>query len=137
MFPSSIGSFRPGTVCCHLFLHLFGIEPKPELLSKSENEALEVHNISIKPYSCCRKFHSLIDALDDVTDGFTVDPSAIEKITVHSPQTAIVSHQMKRPDSVMAAQYSMPYIVGATHAYGPTRYDAFGVELRLNRAGSG
>ena len=108
------------------FLHLFGIEPKPELLSKSENEALEVHNISIKPYSCCRKFHSLIDALDDVTDGFTVDPSAIEKITVHSPQTAIVSHQMRRPDSVMAAQYSMPYIVGATLAYGPTRYDAFG-----------
>ena len=25
----------------------------------------------------------------------------------------------------MAAQYSMPYIVGATLAYGPTRYDAY------------
>ena len=33
---------------------------------------------------------------------------------------------MARPDSVMAAQYSMPYIVGATMAYGPRRYDAFG-----------
>ena len=107
------------------FLHLFGLEPKPDLLAKSGNEALEVHNISIKPYSCCRKFHSLIDALGDVTDGFTLDPSAIDKITVHSPETAIVSHQMTRPDSVMAAQYSMPYIVGATLAYGPSRFDAF------------
>ena len=26
----------------------------------------------------------------------------------------------------MAAQYSMPYIVGATLAYGPTRFDAYG-----------
>lgn len=108
------------------FLHLFGLEAKPELLAKGDDDALEVHNISIKPYSCCRKFHSLIDALDNATEGFSVDPSAIDKITVHSPETAIVSHQMKRPDSVMAAQYSMPYIVGATLAYGPTRYDAFG-----------
>lgn len=108
------------------FLHLFGIETKPELLSKSPDDAFEVHNISIKPYSCCRKFHSLIDALGDVTDGYALDPASIDRITVHSPQTAIVSHQMKRPDSVMAAQYSMPYIVGATLAYGPKRFDAFG-----------
>jgi 2-methylcitrate dehydratase PrpD len=33
---------------------------------------------------------------------------------------------MKRPNSVMAAQYSMPYIVGATLAYGAQRYDAYG-----------
>ena len=109
------------------FFHLFGLDPKPELLRKNANEAYEVHNISIKPYSCCRKFHSLIDALDDATDGFTLDPEAIDRITVRSPETAIGQHQMKRPDSVMAAQYSMPYIVGATLAYGPTRYDAFDV----------
>ena len=109
------------------FFHLFGLDPKPELLRKNANEAYEAHNISIKPYSCCRKFHSLIDALDDATDGFTLDPEAIDRITVRSPETAIGQHQMKRPDSVMAAQYSMPYIVGAPLAYGPPRYDAFDV----------
>ena len=108
------------------FLHLFGIEPQPERLRKSGNETFEIHNISIKPYSCCRKFHSLIDALGEATDGFELDASTIDHITVHSPETAIGSHQMKRPDSVMAAQYSMPYIVGATLAYGPTRFDAYG-----------
>tara|TARA_B100000519_G_scaffold77524_1_gene66921 strand:+ start:107 stop:1633 length:1527 start_codon:yes stop_codon:yes gene_type:complete len=110
------------------FFHLFGLDPKPELLSKSANEAYEVHNISIKPYSCCRKFHSLIDALSDATDGFTLDLDTIDRITVKSPETAIGQHQMRRPDSVMAAQYSMPYIVGATLAYGPTRYDAFDLD---------
>ncbi len=108
------------------FLHLFGIDPEPERLRKGRNEAFEIHNISIKPYSCCRKFHSLIDALSEATNGFELDAATIDRITVHSPETAIVSHQMKRPDSVMAAQYSMPYIVGATLAYGPTRYDAYG-----------
>ena len=108
------------------FLHLFGIEPQPERLRKSGNETFEIHNISIKPYSCCRKFHSLIDALGEATNGFKLDASTIDRITVHSPKTAIGSHQMKRPDSVMAAQYSMPYIVGATLAYGPTRFDAYG-----------
>ncbi len=110
------------------FFHLFGIDPKPEMLHKSTNETYEVHNISIKPYACCRKFHSLIDALGDATDGFSIDPQAIDKITVKSPETAIGQHQMRRPDSVMAAQYSMPYIVGATLAYGPTRYDAFDID---------
>jgi len=32
---------------------------------------------------------------------------------------------MRRPTSVMAAQYSMPFIVGATLAYGPHRFDAY------------
>ncbi|MEL0019258.1 MAG: MmgE/PrpD family protein, partial [Rickettsiales bacterium] len=110
------------------FLHLFGIDTRPELLRKESDAAFEVHNISIKPYSCCRKFHSLIDALDSATDGFSLDATSIDRITVHSPETAVVSHQMKRPDSVMAAQYSMPYITAATLAYGPKKYGAYEAE---------
>lgn len=110
----------------HGFLNLIGEDADPSLLAKAPGEPFEIHNISLKPYSCCRKFHSLIDALDEATGGFTVDADAIDTITVHSPKTAIGSHLMRRPDSVMAAQYSMPYIVGATLAYGPRRYDAYG-----------
>ncbi len=108
------------------FFKLFGVDPDPSLLSKPKDAPLEIHNISLKPYSCCRKFHSLIDALEQATDGFSVDIGEIDSITVRAPNTAIGSHMMRRPDSVMAAQYSMPYIVGATLAYGPQRYDAYG-----------
>ena len=108
------------------FFKVFGKEPDPSRLRKDADAPFEIHNISVKPYSCCRKFHSLIDALEEATNGFRIDANSIAKIMVHSPETAIAGHQMTRPDSVMAAQYSMPYIVGATMAYGPRRYDAFG-----------
>ena len=108
------------------FFKLFGVDADPSLLTKAADAPFEIHDISMKPYSCCRKFHSLIDALEQVTDGFSIPVEEIEGITVWAPNTAIESHMMRRPDSVMAAQYSMPYIVGATLAYGPRRYDAYG-----------
>jgi 2-methylcitrate dehydratase PrpD len=107
------------------FLAVYGRNPDKAKLMKAQGMPYEIHNISVKPYSCCRKFHSLIDALDQATEGFSIDAGNIARIHVHSPQMAITGHQMTRPDSVMAAQYSMPYIVGATMAYGPDRYDAF------------
>lgn len=110
------------------FFKLFGVDADSTLLKKPADAALEIHNISLKPYSCCRKFHSLIDALEQATDGFNIPVGEIEGIRVRAPNTAIGSHMMRRPDSVMAAQYSMPYIVGATLAYGPRRYDAYGTE---------
>ena len=110
------------------FFKVFGANPDPSRLQKKPGDPFEIHNISVKPYSCCRKFHSLIDALGEASDDFGIDTDAIAKIKVRSPATAIEGHQMVRPDSVMAAQYSMPYIVGATMAYGPARFDAFGDE---------
>lgn len=112
----------------HGFLHLYGQEPAPDLLLRAPGEPLQIHAMSFKPYSCCRKFHSLVDALEEATDGFAADPRNIESITVFSPSGSIEKHQMKRPDSVMAAQYSMPYIVGATLTHGPRRFDAYGTD---------
>lgn len=110
------------------FFKLFGVDADPSLLKKEADAPFEIHDISMKPYSCCRKFHSLIDALEQATNGFSIPVEEIEGITVRAPNTAIDSHMMRRPDSVMAAQYSMPYIVGATLAYGPRRYDAYGTD---------
>jgi len=108
------------------FFHLYGQNPEPSLLMRGHGEPFQIHNMSFKPYSCCRKFHSLIDALEETTDGFATDTDAIDRISVYSPTGSVEKHQMKRPSSVMAAQYSMPYIVGATLAYGARRYDAYG-----------
>lgn len=110
------------------FFNLIGVDANPELLKKAPDARFEIHNISMKPYSCCRMFHSLIDALEQATDGFTIPVEDIEGITVRAPDEAIGGHMMRRPDSVMAAQYSMPYVVGATLAYGPRHYDAYGAD---------
>ena len=81
--------------------------------------------ISFKPYSCCRLFHSTIDALREVTDDFSASTDSIEEVLVTGPQL-IADQHMTKAESTMTAQYSCPYIVGATLAYGPTRYDAYG-----------
>ena len=107
------------------FYHLYSENPKLELLERKSGAPLEIHNISFKPYSCCRKFHSMIDCLEIATAHFTHDPADIAKIDVYSPANAIKKHAIRRPDSVMAAQYSMPYITAATLAYGPKKYSAF------------
>jgi len=111
------------------FFKVFGKNPDPSiLLAKDVDAPLEIHDISLKPYSCCRKFHSLIDALGEATEDFTLNVDNIDAIKVLQPENAIGQHMMRRPDSVMAAQYSMPYIVGATLAHGPRRYDAYGTD---------
>ena len=91
-------------------------------------ERLQVHNISFKPYSCCRLFHSTIDALREVTDDFSTPVAGIEAIIISGPQLIADQHMQHRPQGSMAAQYSAPFIVGATLAYGPQRYDAYGDE---------
>ncbi|MFC8386585.1 MmgE/PrpD family protein [Nocardia sp. NPDC057272] len=91
-------------------------------------DRLRIHTISYKPYSCCRLFHSTIDALAEVTDGFTIPVERITEIVVGGPQLVADQH-MTEAESTMTAQYSCPYIVGATLAYGPTRYDAYGEEF--------
>ena len=55
----------------HGFLSMFGSEPNPSRLLREEGERLEIHRISMKPYSCCRLFHSLIDALQEATNDFS------------------------------------------------------------------
>jgi 2-methylcitrate dehydratase PrpD len=95
------------------------------LRSVAPADRLQIHNISLKPYACCRLFHSTIDALREVTQGFSVPPERIATITISGPQLIADQHMLRRPEGSMAAQYSAPFIVGATLAHGPRRYDAY------------
>ena len=107
-------------------LALYGHETRPQHLRFTHGDKLQIHAISMKPYSCCRLCHSLIDALDQATKGFKLDLSQIVRIQVGGPAVLSDQHMLRRPNSIMAAQYSLPYAVGATLAYGPYRFDAYG-----------
>jgi 2-methylcitrate dehydratase PrpD len=98
---------------------------REELLLPQPEEGLQMHQVSLKPYSCCRLFHSLIDGLRDVSDSFTRSIHDIDRIFVRGPKVIFEQHMLRRPTSVMAAQYSLPFVVGATLVYGPTRFDAY------------
>ncbi|MGE0749159.1 MAG: MmgE/PrpD family protein [Variibacter sp.] len=107
------------------FMALYARPPKMEELVVPRDVPLQIHAISFKPYSCCRLFHSLIDGLREVSDDFKLKPEAITRIAVRGPGVLVDQHMMRRPTSVMAAQYSLPFVVGATLMYGPHRYDTY------------
>ena len=107
---------------CRMFS--FG-DADPKALARKGDEPLQIHRISMKPYSCCRIFHSTIDAFAEVTDQFKLPADQIARIVVRGPQLIEDQHMMRRPQSVMAAQYSCPYMLGASLAYGPSFYTAY------------
>lgn len=104
------------------FLHLFGRDVRPETLLETPPR-LAIHDISLKPYACCRQFHAVIDGLDSVTKGRA--SSSIRRIVVRGPSILYEQHMIRRPESPMAAQYSLPFVIGATLEFGATRFDVF------------
>jgi 2-methylcitrate dehydratase PrpD len=116
------------------FLALYAKEPKLSDLTIPAGAPLQIHRISFKPYSCCRLFHSLIDGLREVSDDFSVKLESIARIDVRGPGVIFEQHMLRRPTSVMAAQYSLPFVVGATLVYGPHRYDSYREDKLADRA---
>ena len=104
---------------------LFGVRPQPERLEREAGEPFEIHRISLKPYPCCRLFHSTIDALREVTEDFSMPDEAIVRIDVGGPDILVSQHMLRRPQSVMAAQYSLPYALGTSIVCGPGRYEGY------------
>lgn len=104
------------------FLKLYARDPRPTLLNQ-DSQDFAIHNISFKPYACCRQFHSIIDGLQEATDNFA--KTDIRSITIRGPRVLSDQHMLRRPTSPMAAQYSLPFVVGATLEFGPANYGAF------------
>ncbi|MSO74705.1 MAG: MmgE/PrpD family protein [Alphaproteobacteria bacterium] len=105
--------------------NLYGGAPKLDRLSRAPGAPLEIHRISFKPYPCCRLFHSTIDALEQATDGFKLDPARIRRIKVGGPSIMAMQHMQRRPRSVMAAQYSLPHTLAAALLHGPRAVEGF------------
>ncbi len=103
----------------------FGANSDPERLNRPHPDGPEIHRISYKPYPCCRLFHSTLDALAEVTGGFSLDPREIDSIVVGGPDIMVTQHMLRRPTSEMAAQYSLPFTLGAALYHGPSSVAGF------------
>jgi 2-methylcitrate dehydratase PrpD len=103
----------------------FGDKQDPERLLRPHPDGPEIHRISFKPYPCCRLFHSTLDGLAEITNGFTLDPAEIVTLRVGGPEIMVTQHMLRRPASEMAAQYSLPFTLGAALLHGPRSVDGF------------
>lgn len=99
---------------------LFGSDDSDvEALTRPSRRRLAVHDISQKPYPCCRLFHSTIDALREAVGTLPADPATVRGLTIGAPAVVPAQHMMRRPASMMAAQYSLPYVMGVALVHGP------------------
>jgi 2-methylcitrate dehydratase PrpD len=111
------------------FLKIFGGDTKEkELFLENKSARLSIHEVSIKPYSCCRLFHSVIDCLDIIANKTKLDINNTAEIVVNGSNVIADQHMLRNPLSSMAAQYSLPYSVGATLAFGSDGYHAYEME---------
>ncbi|WP_158569791.1 MULTISPECIES: MmgE/PrpD family protein [unclassified Duganella] len=92
---------------------LFGGKPDFSRLDTTLSTQLQIHQVTIKLYPSCRMCHSAIDALRQCTDNFTLDWKTIERIQIFGPAKLLAQHMQRRPQSMSAAQYSLPYTVAA------------------------
>ena len=84
-----------------------------------------IDDMSIKLNACCLHFAALVDALDDCARQRADLVASVEAIEVSGPKALLNGHMERRPRSVMAAQYSLPYVAAATLLLDPRKPSSF------------
>ncbi len=75
-------------------------------------ERFIIQEISIKPSAACGVLHSVIDCVETMAQERPLEPSMIQEIRVFGHENLVHEHNVKRPGSILAAQYSLPFTVG-------------------------
>lgn len=93
---------------CHSFA--LKIIPKMEEITKGLGKSFQIMEREIKPYAAWGGSHASIDAVGQMKKKYGVKPEDIDKIESGGSFKMLDTHEEKRPRSMMAAQYSLPFI---------------------------
>lgn len=92
------------------FLRATADLPTPERITRDLGTVYEITRTSLKPYACCRYYHSAIDAYFALRAEHDVRPDDILAIESRSFERAVRTRPHRaRPVSVGDAQMSLPY----------------------------
>jgi 2-methylcitrate dehydratase PrpD len=108
------------------YSHVFSEAPKPELLTRALGQDFEIRHNNIKLYACCGAMHAAIDAVDEMMAEHRFAQDDVASIVFGGNQVHVSRHSGASPDSVMAAQYSMPYAIAVAltgRALDPRMFD--------------
>jgi 2-methylcitrate dehydratase PrpD len=90
-------------------------------MTRGIGEEFDVLRISLKPYPCCRWLHSTVDALRQVIAEQRVEPHEIRRVTVRSMAPLVEWFQIRRPATMVDAEFSVPHAVAMTLLGRPRR----------------
>lgn len=86
-------------------------------------------DVNIKPYSCCASTHSSIDGVLQLVQDNDIKPSDIKKVLVKTADAVKIQCGFDyEPLSVLQAQMSMQYCLGAALLEGQVLLDQFSLE---------
>lgn len=110
------------------FVNVFAPHPEAWRLTQNLGEAWAADEISVKFYACCRLFHAMVDAIRDCRDEAALTPDDLAAVEAFGPRIMSEGHMEYRPQSVMSAQYSLPYTVSAAIMLDPRDPRSFNAE---------
>ncbi len=87
-------------------------------------ERFEVMQTTFKPHASCQVFHAAIDAMTTLRTQHDIAPQNVEEI-VGEIRFVSPAHTNPVPQTVMAAQYSLPYCLSAALHHGHVGPDEF------------
>jgi 2-methylcitrate dehydratase PrpD len=105
------GLTGPKTILEGRFGYLNVYSDKPDLSEITQNlgNSYEINYTDIKPYACCRSIQPAIQALEEIQLEHRIDPEKIKEIVVAGSKKMVAQNSGEGRDSIMAAQYSVPF----------------------------
>ena len=115
------------------FLHAYSRQPVPERLTAGLGVSYEILNTSVKPHACCRYMQGPIDAiLEIVRENGLVEPdiAKIEIAILEAGWNIVCEPRAQKydPESVVDAQFSMPFGAAVAVLHGAAGLDQFTLE---------
>jgi 2-methylcitrate dehydratase PrpD len=115
------------------FLHAYSRNPVPEHLTAGLGNSYEILHTAVKPHACCRYMQGPIDAVLALTREHTIQPEQVSRIEVAVLEAgwAIIAEpgdQKYNPQSVVDAQFSMPFGAAVSVICGAAGLDQFTLE---------
>jgi 2-methylcitrate dehydratase PrpD len=111
-------------------LRSYSRKPLPGLITDGLGESFEIMRTSVKPHACCRYMQGPIDAILALASEHHLPPGEIQRIEVAVleagwPLVAEPRAQKYNPQSIVEAQFSMPFGAAVAVLYGAAGIDQF------------
>ena len=115
------------------FLQGHSRRPVQEYLTEDLGASFEILRTAVKPHSCCRYMQGPIDAILALRREHAIDPSDVQKIEVAVLEAGwgIVCEPREKkyhPESIVDAQFSMPFGAAVAMLCGAAGLDQFTLE---------
>jgi len=95
------------------YCRVYSDEPDPDALDRALGQDFQIRRNNFKLYACCGMLHASLDAIVDLMAEYRFGAKDVSGVVIGGSQALVDKHACAVPESVMAAQYSMPYSAAA------------------------